>query len=367
LWLKNNRPEVFYQTHKFLLLEDYLLYRLTGQFVTETSLQSSSLLLNLHTKTWWPEMLDFLGIPPEKFGTLCTPGQVIGPLSPQASAELGLSTKTLVVAGSMDQVSASLGAGNIYPGMTTESTGGAMGIVVTLQHPVFDPRRQIPCHVHALPEQYCVLAWGQTAGMALRWFRDQFYTLEAEQALQAQLDPYDYLTARAAEIAAGCDGLLALPHLEGAACPEFDPDARAVFFGATLRHTRAHFTRAILEAVAYMLKKNLDSVATLLEQPISELRCLGGGARSSLWMQIKADVLQKPVQTVRVEEAACLGAAILGAVACGVFSNYSEAVASMVHTQMSIWPNPNNRQVYAQGYAHYNQLYERLQPLFSQK
>ena len=157
------------------------------------------------------------------------------------------------------------------------------------------------------------------------------------------------MTAEALGIQAGCDGLIALPHLEGASCPEFNRQAKAVFFGATLRHSRAHFTRAILESVAFMLKRNLD----LIE-----------GMGSPLWLQIKADVLQKPIQTVQVEEAASLGAAILGAVACGAYASLPEAVNGMVHVKDLIMPNPSHQGVYQHRYGQYLELYDRLRPMF---
>jgi xylulokinase len=264
----------------------------------------------------------------------------------------------------MDQAIAALGAGNIAPGMVVESTGGALGIVATLTAPLFDPQRRIPCYLHAVPDTYCLLPWGQTAGMALKWFRDQFFALEAESARQAGRDPYNDMTAEAGRVPAGCDGLVALPHLEGAFCPEFNPLARGVFFGATLRHGRAHFIRAILESVAFMLKRNLDLVEGL-GIPVETITSLGGGARSPLWLQIKADVLQKPVQTIQVEEAACLGAAILGAVAAAVYPDIPSAVTQMVQHKEAVQPNPAHCQVYQQRYEDYVALFNHLTPMFT--
>ncbi|MGD0610266.1 MAG: FGGY family carbohydrate kinase [Anaerolineales bacterium] len=366
LWLRGHEPEVFSRTHKFLWLEDYLLYRLTGQFVTECSQQTSSLLLDIQKNAWWPEMMEFVGVQPDHLGSLLKPGVKVGPLLPEAASELGLSSRTLAVTGGMDQVIGALGAGEIAPGMVVESTGGALGIVLTLDRPVFDPQRHIPCHFHVVPDTYCLLPWCQTAGMALKWFRDGFFALEVRQALEAGRDPYDDMTAEATGVHAGCEGLIALPHLEGAFCPEFNPNAKAVFFGATLRHGRPHFTRAILESVAFMLKKNLDLVAGM-GIPVGEIRSLGGGARSPLWLQIKADVLQKPVQTVEVEEAACLGAAILGSVASGFYSSLTDAVSHMVHVKKVIEPNLANQEVYQRRYAQYVELYDRLNPMFIQE
>ena len=363
LWLRQMAPQVFARSTRFLLLEDYLLFKLTGQYVTEHGLQTSSLFLDLNSADWWLEMLDFVGITPQHLGRLVKPGTGFAHLSPIGAEAVGLTPHTLAVTGSMDQSIGAIGSGNVANGMLTESTGGALGIVSTLTQPLLDPLGKLPCYYHARPDHYALLPWGQTAGMALRWFRDEFYALEAKAASAAGLDAYDLMTAAAENVPAGSEGLLVLPHLEGAACPELNRNARAVFFGATLRHTRAHFSRAILEAVAYMLRRNLEMVETV-GGPMREIRSTGGGARSLLWLQIKADVLQKPITRVEVEEAAVLGAAMLGAVATGRYPNLDEASAAMVRVRARLEPRQDYAAVYQAGYERYIELYNRLEPMF---
>jgi sugar (pentulose or hexulose) kinase len=363
LWIRRNEPEVFRQADKFLLLEDYLLHRLTGQFVTERALQVSSMLLDIVAKEWHRPMLDFIGITPDRLGRLMEPGEVVGPAVGAGATEAGLLERTVVTAGAMDQVIAALGSGNVAPGVVTDNTGGALAVIATLEGPLFDPLRRVPCHYHAMPDTYCLMPWSQTAGMALKWFRDAFYAGESGEARRSGMDPYDLMTREAGQVPAGSDGLVALPHLEGTACPEFNPAARGVFFGATLRHGRAHFVRALMESVAYMLKRDVDLVQEL-GVPVSEVRSTGGGARSELWLQIKADVLQLPVATVVCEETACLGAAILGAVATGWYGSLEEAVARMARLRGWIEPNPAVVGIYGDGYQQYVELYERLEPMF---
>jgi len=363
MWIRENEPDVFSRSRRFLWVEDYLLFRLTGKYVTELAQQTSSLLLDLHTSNWWPEMLDLVGITRDQLGLLVGPGDVVGDLLPQGAAALGLTCRTVAVAGSMDQAIGAVGSGNIASNMVTETTGGALGIIFTVRKPVFDPQRRLPCYFHARKEHFALLPWGQTAGMALRWFRDQFFAAETARALQDGVDPYDVITAPAAQVSAGSNGLVALPHLEGAFCPEFNPNARAVFFGATLRHTRAHFVRAILESVAYMLRKNLEIVEQI-GGPVGEIRSTGGGARSMLWLQIKADVLQRSITPVAIEEASCLGAAMLGAVATGYYRSFEDASAAMVQVRPLIQPNPANAAAYQDGYKTYVELYDRLAPMF---
>ena len=252
----------------------------------------------------------------------------------------------------MDQLLGAVGAGNIAPGVVTEMTGGALAIIATVGSPRFDPLRRVPCHYHGRPDLYTLMAWNPTAGMALKWFRDEFFGAEAAAAVKAGRDPYDDMMARAARAPAGCNGLVMLPHLEGAACPEFNPAATGVFFGATLRHGRPHFIRALLEAVACMLRRDLALVEEL-GAPVQEIRSIGGGARSPLWLQIKADVLQRPITTLACEEVACLGAAMLAATAARHFAELEEAVAAMVRARHTFDPDPANAAVYEEGYRRY--------------
>jgi xylulokinase len=148
-------------------------------------------------------MMDFVGVTPGHFGDLLPPGRRIGPLSAEGAAAAGLTGRTQAVSGSMDQAIGAVGAGNILPGMITESTGGALGIVASIEKPVFDPQRRLPCYFHAIQGRYCLLPWGQTAGMALRWFRDEFYRRELAGAQSLGHDPYDLMTSEAAGVPPG--------------------------------------------------------------------------------------------------------------------------------------------------------------------
>ena len=364
LWIRRNEPAVFDATNKFLLLEDYLLYRLTGEYVTEMALQSDSLLLNINTRQWHAPMLDYLHIGVPHLGRLVEPGALIGGLAPEAAAEAGLSPKTRAVAGALDQTIGALGAGNIRPGLVSETTGGALAVVATTSEPHFDPLRRLPCFYHARPGHYCLFPWGQTAGMSLKWFRDTFFRAEMLVAARDGADPYDLMTAEARLAPPGCDGLIALPHLEGAFTPEYNPAARAVFFGATLRTGRGHFVRALMESVAYMLKRQVDLIEGMGLR-IDEIRSIGGGARSPLWLQMKADALGKVVRTTESEETACLGAAMLGAVASGHYGDLDAATVNMVRLKDTITPNAAHRSAYEEGYARYCELYDRLAPMFA--
>jgi xylulokinase len=363
LWLREHEPERFKQTAKFLLVEEFLIYKFTGRFVAEKSVQTSSLWFDIRRKEWWREMHEYLHIGEQQLGELVEPGEAVEKVSAQAAAETGLSTQTLVVSGAMDQMASAVGAGNIEPGLVSEMTGGALAVCATLPGLILDPERRIATHYHAVRDAYCLLPYGQIGGMALRWFRDTFCETEMAHARENGTDAYDLLTRAAAHAPPGCQGLVFLPHLSGAASPEFDPEARGVFYGIALNHTKSHFARAILESVAYMLKKNLDMVEKI-GGAVTMVRAMGGGARSALWLDIKADVLQKDVLAVAANETGCLGAAILAGVAANVFTDLRQGVRCMSRTGGLHHPNPERVARYQTGYQEYLDLYESLAPMF---
>jgi len=200
--------------------------------------------------------------------------------------------------------------------------------------------------------------------MALRWFRDVFGAEEQAEAARTGADAYDLLTAGAAHIPPGAEGLVALPHLVGAACPEFNPAARGVWFGIGLHHTKAHFVRAVMESVAYMVRRNVESLEEL-GIAVKEIRALGGGARSPLWNQIKADVLGVPVVTMTTEEQACLGAAILAGTAVGLYPSPEEAAQKLVTVANRWKPDTEVKPIYEFGYEMYVRLYESVEDLFT--
>lgn len=364
LWQKRNEPEVFGSTAKFVLLEDYLIYRLTGEFVGEYSMHSSSLWLDINTKQVWEGMTDFLGIGSGQLPEITDSGQMVGCVCGEASEQTGFARSTVVVTGALDQAAGAIGAGGIGSGICTETTGSALAVCALVDKPLVDLEFGVPCHCHALEDKYYLMAWGQTAGLSLKWFKDVFCIEELLEAERTGRSVYEILTERLSEVPAGSEGLIFLPHLTGAGCPEFNPYAKGVFYGISLNHGKAHFTRSIMESVAYMLKRN----ANLLENMgllVDEIRLVGGASRSRLWNQIKADVLQKPVRKMSVSEAASVGVAMIAGLSIGIFRDIQEACDRMVELGEETQPARTNRQVYQDGYEKYVQLYECLVPVFA--
>jgi len=361
LWLRRNRPEQYANTKTYLLLEDWLFYRLTGRLVGEPNLWASSAMLNIHDARWQRGVLDEIGVGEDQLPQILPCGTPIGRLLPEAAGQTGLSEATLAVTGALDQTCNTIGAGITLPGSVCETTGSCLAVSATL--PTFAAWREdqpITCQNHAVPGRYTVLLWSQSAGMVFKWFAKGFYP-EFAGDLDAA---FAQMNRDAASVPAGSEGLIMLPHLNGASNPEFDPHAKGVFFGATLQHSRAHFTRAIMEAVAFMLRRNSTQLASLGAR-FDRMYCMGGGSKSPLWLSIKASVTGCSMIPLSVRESGCLGAALLAGVGAGWYPDIDRAAEGLALTGDEIAPDPSLRACYDDAFERYVSLYETLKPFFA--
>ena len=364
LWIRNNEPEVFERTYKYLLIEDYFIYRMTGKFATEGSLVCSSVYWNITTKKYWPEMLDFIGIKEEQLAPVMESGEVVGKMLPSICDELGFGKDITVCTGALDQAAGAIGVGNVHVGMFSENIGSALAICVPVAKPTFDPNRKMPLHYFAIPDMYMMHTF-TTGGMALRWFRDKFCREEMNIEAISTADAYDLIGKEAESVPAGCEGLIMLPHLNGSLAPDVNAKAKGVWFGISMKHTKAHFARAIFEAVGYTLQRNIDALSDMGIE-VNEVRSLGGGSKSAVWSQIKSDITGKRMMTTKSKEAACLGAALLAGKAVGIFDSIDKAVDSMIDIKSTFEPDPENKKVYETAYKLYQKLFNDLSECFEQ-
>ena len=349
LWIRNNEPEVFKKAAKFVMVADYLIYKLTGNFISDHALNPSTLYYNLKTGDWWDEMLDFLNIRRDQLPKLYFSGHSAGTVN----ANIGLSPKTTVVTAPIDQIAGAVGAGNLGPGMITETTGSALAICAACPAPVYDPQKRVGLYRHATQEDYVLLPWVPVAGMIFRWFRDEFGGCKS----------YLELEQEAENIEPGANGLLLIPHLAGAFSPEINPDAKGIFYGFSLGHTRGHFVMSLFESVAFMLRENIEMLEEL-EVPVDKICSLGGGAQSDFWMQLKANVLNRELLTVETKEATCLGTAVLAAVGARYYESVQEAVSKMIKFEKSFTPEKSAAEKYNTIYKKYIDLNKKLLPTF---
>ena len=363
LWIARHEPDVFERTAKFLLIEDYFLGRMTGEAVAEGSLLTSTCYWDFRTRTYWAEMLAVLGLDEDRLPPIVEPGTAVGTLLPAIAAELGLPTSTVVCAGALDQACGAIGAGAATPGSFSENTGAAVALCATLSEARLDPERRMPCHYHGMPGTYMFHTF-TSGGVVLKWFRDQFAAPERTVAAELGIDAYDLLGQEASTVAAGCEGLIMIPHLQGAMAPENNGEARGALIGLTLRHGRAHVARAILESISYVIRRNIEVLESLGTE-IPEIRSLGGGSRSRIWKQIEADVTGRPVAVSEQEEAATLGAAILAGVGTGLYASAAEAAAQMVRVRETFQPDLSHVARYDDYYGLYKDAYLALCPVYT--
>ena len=362
LWLKQHEPGLFENTATFALIEDYFIYRMTGRLVSEGSLLCSTVYWNITTKRWWKEMLAYLDISERQLPEIREPGEAIGPVLPDVAAELGLSPRTIVCTGALDQAAGAIGVGNIAEGIFSENIGAALAICSPVRKPVFHESRTLPIHYFGIPDMYMMHSF-TTGGMVLRWFRDAFCGMEKQVGDLTGSDAYDLLGREAAGVAPGCEGLIVLPHLNGSMAPDVNSKAKGVFYGITLKHQKPHFIRAIMESLGYLVRRNIEALEDL-GIAVGEIRSLGGGARSSVWNQMKADITGRPLVTMECAEAASLGAAILAGKAVGMYGDIAEACGRMVRVARRFEPNAAYRDIYDTNYGHYRRLFSDLTDLF---
>lgn len=354
LWVKDNEPDVYSRVHQILLPKDFVRYKLTGDFATDKAGAGGTALLELSTRDWSPTVLAALEILPKLLPKTHEGTQITGHISPQAAAATGLKTGTPVVGGGGDQAAGAVGVGAVQAGIVSLALGTSGVVFATTDEPFYEPEGRLHAFPHALPGKWHLMGVMLSAAGSLRWYRD---TLAPGQE-------FDDLLAPAGAIPPGSEGLLFLPYLTGERTPHPDPLARGGFVGLTVRHTRPHLTRAVLEGVAFGLRDSFELMRAAGLSEIRQVRVSGGGARSPLWRQILADVLGSELATVNTTEGAAFGAALLAGVGAGIWPDGATACAETIRVTGSTAPNPEAVAAYQQPYALYRGLYPALRQTF---
>jgi len=359
LWVRQHEPDLWKQVRSVLLPKDYVRFRLTGDRATDVADASGTLLFDVGGRRWSREVCDALDIDMTMLPEAFESPQVTGSVSATGAEETGLRAGTPVVAGAGDQAAGAVGMGIVRPGAVSATIGTSGVVFAATDRPVIEKGGRIHAFCHAVPGRWHVMGVTLAAGLSLRWFRDQLFPVTTGAG-----DPYDQMTAEAARVPAGSDGVLWLPYLMGERTPHLDPHARAALVGLSASHTRGHVVRAVLEGVAFSLK---DSFTLFAEMgvPVHSVRLGGGGARSALWRQIQADVYGYAVETVEAEEGAAYGAALLAGVGGGVWSTVDEACNAVVRVNGRVEPDPAARAVLEEQYARYRALYPALRSVRS--
>jgi sugar (pentulose or hexulose) kinase len=355
-WLRGFRPEVWSATRKLVGVQDWVLYLLTGRWVTDHSLASRTNLLDLDALDWDPDLLRLFGVPREKLCDLVAPGSLVGGLSPEMAAETGLAPGLPVVSAGGDQQCAALGLGLFSAGHAVSNTGTGSYQIRHADAPVHDDRMRVSCNVSAVPGAFVVEAAMLTTGAVHPWFRELLAPGGADVALAPGA-----LDEEAARVPPGADGLVLLPHFKGCGSPHWDPEARGAFVNLSLATTRGAMARAILEAIAAELGEGLAVVEELCG-PVQDVHASGGLTRSALFNQVQSDVLERTVLRFRGNEATSQGAWIAASVATGLAASHAEAFDRLsAHEPPDRYtPDPATRDAYRRLRLRSRAIYDAL-------
>jgi xylulokinase len=359
LWWKKERRDVFRKADYFLCYEDLLFHELGLEPAIDSSLASRTMLFDVDHGVWSPKLLKIAGIAQERLARVYPPGTAIEELGSKAARSFGLPRGVAIVTGGHDQPCGALGAGVVESNVGMYATGTVECITPALGTRLVHPQlleNNIACYPHVITGLYVALTFNFSGGSLLRWYRDVLGAEETARAQETGRDVYDLLIAQAAKEPTS---LLLLPHFTSTGTPHFDTQSKGVLAGLRLSTTKGEIIRAVLEGITYEMALNVQ-VLRECGASISAFRATGGGAKSAFWMQLKADLLGKPVSAMRVSEAVCLGVAILAGTAIGVYANAREAALRISRIERTYRPNPKRSRFYAKRFQLYRELYPAL-------
>ena len=363
LWLRNHEPRNFARVRQVLLPKDYIRYRLTGEYATEASDASGTLLLDVAKRRWSGKMLEKLELDPGLLPPVYESPEVSGRVSALAAAELGLAAGTPVAGGGGDQAMGAVGNGIVRKGVVSAMMGTSGVVFAYTDRMETDPKGRIHTFCHAIPGVWHLMSCMLSAGGMFRWFRDSLCQEETREAGKRGLDAYELITAAAAGAPAGCEGLYCLPYLTGERTPHADPFARACFIGLGPRHDKAMLARSVLEGITFGMRDSLE-VMRLLGVKTSEVRLSGGGAKSAFWSQLQADVYGADACVTNSTAGSAYGAMLTGGVGAGVWKTVPEACDATVKVVRRIKARPKAAAAYNRIYRRFGGLYESLRDNF---
>ncbi len=363
LWLRDNEPALFEKTKKVLLPKDYIRWVLTGEYATDVADASGTLLFDVRNRCWHTGLISLLQLDAGILPRAYEGPEITGQLLPAIARKTGLPVGIPVVAGGGDQAAGGVGCGIVRPGIVSSSLGTS-GVVFAFSEDVtVDPNGRVHTFCHAVPGKWHVMGVMLSAGGALQWFRNTLCREEQDKAAATGRDAYEYITEAAAAVPPGAEGLVFLPYLTGERTPHKDPYAKGAFIGLSLRHTKAHMARAVMEGVAFGMRDSLD-IMRVMGISLAVSRASGGGARSALWRQILADTGRIEIARINVEEGPAYGAAILAGVGGGCYATVEEACDAIIREVDRTKINEENARHYDLYLEEYRDAYRSLKDRF---
>lgn len=365
LWLRDNEPRTYAKVKHVLLPKDYIRFRMTGEYATEVSDASGTLLLDVENRAWSDKLLGLLGIDKGLLPEVHESQIVTGIIHGRAAKELGLMEGTPVVGGGGDQAAGAVGNGIVTSGIVSATLGTSGVVFAHADQPTRDPQGRVHTMCHAVPDKWCVFGCMLAAGGSFQWLRNTLGDAETAQAKKLKVDPYELLIKQAEHAPLGSEGLFFLPYLTGERCPHPDPNARGGWIGLTARSTRPHMIRALLEGITFGMRDALEITRTM-GIDARQIRASGGGSRSAFWRQLQADIYNTPVVVTNASEGPAYGVAILAGVGTGVWNNVEEACKGAIRQTSKVTPNKKRAAEYERFYRVYDKLYGDLKERFAE-
>jgi xylulokinase len=359
-WVQEHQPQVWERLARVLLAKDYIKFRLTGQMVTDYAEASGTLLFDVEKRVWSERLLRFFDFAPSLLPPVCPADEIIGQVSREAADVTGIKIGTPVANGSADCSVSALGAGMIEPGQVTLIIGTAGVITVCSDRPLADPQNRTLCWHYCLRDKWVTLGITQTAGESLNWFKNAFDG--QDQAEPEARDVFEQYNQAVEKVPDGSGGLIFLPYLNGERTPYWDPFARGLFYGLSLSTGKAHFIKAIMEGVSFALRNSIETVESL-GITVDEVRAVGGGLKSPVWLNVLGKILKKPILTISVPDTANVGNLLLCGRALGVYPSLEEAVSRLVTTDKRV-DYAADTDIYEKQYAIFLELYDQLKGTF---
>jgi xylulokinase len=363
LWLRDNQPDIYKATYKFVHAKDAMVAQLTGAFVTDHSDGSGMNLYNLEAGDWSEKILEAAQLELAQLPILRHSVEVVGEIQADVADEVGLAKGTPVVIGAGDGMCAAAGAGVVDEGDAYNYIGSSSWIALATKQPIYDPHYKTFCWAHLVPGMFSPCGTMQAAGASYQWARDQLSLLEVQAATALGVSPYEIMNLSAEKSPVGANGLLFLPYLLGERSPRWNTRARGGFIGLTIRHNRADMIRAALEGITMNLRVILDAFTNQGAQ-IKAMRVIGGGARGRFWNQVMANIYGMPVHRLAIlEEATSMGAALAGGIGVGLYKDFSMA-KTMNRVVEVIEPNATAQATYQKIYPIFEAAYHALIPIY---
>lgn len=351
-WIRKNQPEIFARTWKFLLIEDYIIYMLSGGTFIDYSLASRTMAFDVTNKCWDKKLLSLAGIDGTRLSEPVPSGTAVGFIKPGIAKSLGMSSNVKVVTGGHDQVCAAVGAGVVDIGTAIDGIGTVECITPAFSSPILKPdflNNNYACVPYAIPGMYVTYAFNFTGGALLKWFRDNFAAKEEIEARDSGKSVYQILDEK---VSKNPTSVIVIPHFAGSGTPDMNPLDTGSIFGLTFQHGVPEIYRALLEGVTFEMKYNMELLHSV-GVDITELRAVGGGAKSKIWLQIKATITGCRILQLELDEAGITGAAMMAGVAVGIFPSLKEAAQVFVKVKEIIEPDAELKLKYEEMYIQY--------------